>query len=54
MVRPLKEKEPLSVTVKFRMTQSDLEILHKLTANREFSPLLRDLLRAEGKRRGLT
>ena len=53
MVRPLKETEPLSVTVKFRLTQSDLELLRKMTANREFSPLLRDLLRKEAKRRGI-
>lgn len=54
MIRPLKDTEPLSVTVKFRCTQSDLELLRKLTGGgNELSPLLRELLRAEAKRRGV-
>ena len=54
MVRPTKEKEPLSVTVKFRCTQSDLELLRKLTGGgNELSPLLRELLRKEAARRGI-
>ena len=52
MVRPTKEDEPLSVTVKFRLTQSDLELLRKM-AGQELSPLLRELLRKEAKRRGI-
>lgn len=53
MVRPIKENEPLSATVKFRMSQSDLELLRKLVAGNQFSPLLRELVRKEAKRRGI-
>jgi hypothetical protein len=54
MVRPIKENEPLSVTVKFRLTQSDLELLRKMSAGgNQLSPLLRDLVRKEAKRRGI-
>jgi hypothetical protein len=53
MVRPLKEDEPLSVTVKFRMTRGDLTLLKKMTTNNQMSPLLRELVRKEAKRRGI-
>lgn len=53
MVRPLKEDEPLSVIVKFRCTRSDLMLLKKMTTNNEMSPLIRELVRKEAKRRGI-
>jgi hypothetical protein len=53
MVRPLKGDEPLSVTVKFRCTHSDLALLQKMTGSNELSPLLRELVRKEAKRRGI-
>jgi len=54
MNRPTKENEPLSVIVKFRCTNSDLELLRQMTGGgNELSPLLRELLRKEAKRRKL-
>jgi len=52
MVRPTKEDEPLSVTVKFRLTKGDLRLLRAM-AGTELSPLLRELVRKEAKRRGI-
>jgi hypothetical protein len=53
MNRPLKEDEPLSVTVKFRMTRSDFRLLQSMTHDNQLSPLLRELVRKEATRRGI-
>ena len=53
MARPIVGDEPLTEIVKFRLTAHELETLRKLAPPGQLSPLLRRLVREEGRRQGI-